>query len=115
MEFESYLRFVATLVFVIALIGLLAFLMRRYSVGGRMMRNARGRRRLSIVEVSPIDGKRRLVLIRRDDKEHLLVVGATGELVVESGIPAPDGAAEPAEDGDPRAVPSIRAGAGEMS
>ena len=90
MELDAYLRFVFALAFVIALIGLLAFAMKRYGLGGRMMRKVGGRRRLSVVEMTPLDGKRRLVLVRRDDREHLLVVGATGETVVESGIPVPD-------------------------
>lgn len=89
MDLDAYLRFVFALVFVIALIGVLAFAVRRYGLGGRMMRRVGGRRRLSVVEMTPLDGKRRLVLIRRDDTEHLLVVGATGETVVERGIPAP--------------------------
>ena len=33
--------------------------------------------------------------MRRDDVEHLLVLGANAELVVESGIPAPE---SPGED-----------------
>ncbi len=90
MDLDAYLRFVFALAFVIALIGLLAFAMKRYGLGGRMMRKVGGRRRLSVVEMTPLDGKRRLVLVRRDDREHLLVVGATGETVVERGIPVPD-------------------------
>ncbi len=90
MDLDAYLRFVFALAFVIALIGLLAFAMKRYGLGGRMMRKVGGRRRLSVVEMMPLDGKRRLVLVRRDDREHLLVVGATGETVVERGIPVSD-------------------------
>ncbi len=90
MDLDAYLRFVFALVFVISLIGVLAFAMKRYGPGGRMMRKVGGRRRLSVVEMTPLDGKRRLVLVRRDDREHLLVVGATGETVVERGIPVPD-------------------------
>ncbi len=90
MDLDAYLRFIFALAFVIALIGMLAFAMKRYGQGGRMMRKVGGRRRLSVVEMTPLDGKRRLVLIRRDDREHLLVVGATGETVVECGIPVPD-------------------------
>ncbi len=90
MDLDAYLRFVFALVFVISLIGVLAFAMKRYGQGGRMMRKLGGRRRLSVVEMTPLDGKRRLVLVRRDDREHLLVVGATGETVVERGIPVSD-------------------------
>jgi flagellar protein FliO/FliZ len=46
-------------------------------------------KRLSIVEVSPVDAKRRLVLVRRDGVEHLVLLGATNETVIETGIAPP--------------------------
>jgi len=112
MDLDAYLRFVFALAFVIALIGLLAFAMKRYGMGGRMVRTMGGRRRLSVVEIAPLDGKRRLVLVRRDDREHLLVVGATGETVVERGIVVPGhGAAGNGEDGGADRVQADAAGA----
>ncbi|CAN5364847.1 hypothetical protein BH10PSE7_BH10PSE7_27010 [soil metagenome] len=53
-------------------------------VGGRV----RGREgaRLGISEYHEIDKDRRLVLIRRDDVEHLLLIGGGQDIVVESGI-----------------------------
>ncbi len=48
----------------------------------------RGRKgsRLGITEYYELDKTRRLVLVRRDDVEHLLMIGGTEELVVESNI-----------------------------
>ncbi len=89
MELTTYLRFLVVLVFVLALIGLLAYILRRLGLGPRVTASG-GKRRLSVVEISPLDGKRKLVLVRRDDREHLLLLGATGELVVETGIPPTD-------------------------
>lgn len=89
MEFETYLRFLAALIFVLAMIGLLAWLARRFGVGGKISIKP-GRRRLGIVEVSQLDGKRRLILVRRDQVEHLLLLGAGSEIVVETGIPMVD-------------------------
>lgn len=89
MEFETYLRFLAALVFVLAMIGLLAWLARRFGVGGKISASP-GRRRLGIVEVSQLDGKRRLILVRRDRVEHLLLLGAGSEIVIETGIPTVD-------------------------
>ncbi|MBV8536095.1 MAG: flagellar biosynthetic protein FliO, partial [Alphaproteobacteria bacterium] len=43
---------------------------------------------LSVVESALLDGKSRLVLVRRDATEHLLVLGPAGAVVVETGIPA---------------------------
>ena len=85
MEMSDYLRFVFALAFVIALIGALAFLAKRYGMGYRNT-SITGKRRLSISEIMPLDAKRRLVLVKRDDKEHLLVIGGTTDLVVENNI-----------------------------
>lgn len=43
-------------------------------------------RRLEIVEHANLDGRRKLVLIRRDDVEHLLLTGGPIDVVVETGI-----------------------------
>ncbi|HLY55173.1 MAG TPA: hypothetical protein VKS60_06430, partial [Stellaceae bacterium] len=48
-----------------------------------------GKRRLGVVEATPIDGRRSLVLIRRDDVEHLLLLGPAHDLVIETRIVAP--------------------------
>ena len=46
----------------------------------------RRERRLEIVEHASLDGRRKLVLIRRDDVEHLLMTGGPVDVVVETGI-----------------------------
>lgn len=45
-------------------------------------------RRLAVVEQSTLDGRRKLVLIRRDDVEHLIMTGGPVDVVVETGIAA---------------------------
>ena len=89
MEFGGYLQFLLALVFVLGLIGLLALLARRMGFGypAAALKGAKTRR-LSVVEATPLDGRRRLVLIRRDDTEHLILMGPTNELLIESGIKA---------------------------
>ncbi len=83
----SYLKFLFALVFVIGLIGGVALLAKRFGIGTRgPMRRAKGNR-LSIVENMQIDAKRRVILIRRDQKEYLLLVGGVTDLVIESDIP----------------------------
>lgn len=42
--------------------------------------------RLSVVEYANVDGKRKLVLIRRDDVEHLIMTGGPVDVVVETSI-----------------------------
>ncbi|WP_372019916.1 FliO/MopB family protein [Tistrella mobilis] len=93
MTFNDILQMIAGLALVAGLIGLVALAIRRW--GDRAGAPARGRR-LALVESRQIDPKRRLVLIRRDDVEHLLLIGGDGDLVIERAIETPDMAAAPA-------------------
>ena len=43
-------------------------------------------RRLDVVEHASVDGRRRLVLIRRDNVEHLIMTGGPVDVVIETGI-----------------------------
>lgn len=87
MSFSDFLYVLVALVFVLGLIGALAVLARRFGLGYQTASRRGRQRRLSIVEVMPVDAKRRLVLLRRDATEHLLLLGTGSELLVEAGIP----------------------------
>ncbi len=97
MEIDTYIRFIGALVFVLALIGLLTWLVRHFGLGGRIGSRNRGKSRIGVVELASVDAKRRLVLVRRDDQEHLILLGASSELLVESGFAPPGGAETKAE------------------
>ena len=84
MGYETYLQFALALAFVVALIVLSAFVARRLGIGGRLATRG-GKRRLSVLEVLPLDGKRRLVLLQRDSIEHLVLLGAQNDLLIECG------------------------------
>ena len=86
MDLVDISRFVLSFVVVIGLIGGLAWVLRRYGTG--RIAAAAGKGRLGVVEVAPVDAKRRLVLVRRDDKEHLILLSPTTETIVETGIGA---------------------------
>ncbi len=43
-------------------------------------------RRLAYVERTALEGGRKLLLVRRDDVEHLILIGGPIDLVVETGI-----------------------------
>ncbi|ACI98317.1 FliO/MopB family protein [Rhodospirillum centenum] len=101
MDATSYLRFIVALVFVLALIGVFGLLLRRFGPGAGLVARARGDRRLAVVEVLPLDAKRRLVLVRRDGVEHLLLLGAATDLVVEGGLPAAPPPPQPATQPKP--------------
>jgi flagellar protein FliO/FliZ len=89
MTVTDYLQFVFALLFVLALIGVATLLARRFGLGHAPRPTSR-KRRLAIEEILPLDGKRRLVLIRRDAVEHLVLLGANSEIVVERGITRKD-------------------------
>ena len=97
MEALDYYRFVLALLFVLGLIGLLAWLARRFRFDGSMLTTAG--RRLAVSEMLPIDARRKLVLVRRDGTELLLMIGQDGTQLLESGIVPPPNPA-------PNSVPS---------
>lgn len=85
MDGQMLLKFGAAFVFVICLMFGLSWALKKFGLAG-VVTSPLSRKRLKIIEVLPLDPRRRLVLISRDDKEHLLVLGPGGETLVESGI-----------------------------
>jgi len=51
--------------------------------------------RLMVLDAAAIDPKRRLVLIRRDEVEHLIMIGGPTDIVIETGISNRSTAASP--------------------
>jgi hypothetical protein len=79
-------KFVVAFVIVLVLIGLTAWLVRRFGAN-RLGSSARGRQpRLAIIDAASVDGRRRLVLIRRDNVEHLMMIGGPNDLIIEPNI-----------------------------
>lgn len=84
MEFwTAYWSYIVGALIVLAVLVLLFVVIR--ALGGRV-RGGKGAR-LGISEYYEIDKDRRLVLVRRDDVEHLVLIGGAQEVVIESGIP----------------------------
>ncbi len=80
-------KFFLAFVIVLGLIGIAAFLMRRFGGGALMMTGPRSRQpRLAVIDAASVDGRRRLVLIRRDNTEHLLLIGGPTDIVIEPNI-----------------------------
>lgn len=91
MDLYGYAKFVLALIFVLSLIGLMAVAARRWGFGLPQANIRRGQpKRIGLVEVTALDAKRRLVLIKRDNVEHLVILGHDGETVVETGITPPN-------------------------
>lgn len=87
---SEILRILFGLVTVIGMIGLAALAARKLglaSASGGFVR----KRRLSVTETLALDARRRVAIIKCDDAEHLIILGANGETVVERNLDgAPD-------------------------
>lgn len=85
----DFLYYLAILAFVVAIIIVGALLWRNYMDGSRPVSGffrPRQEPRLDIVAQANVDGRRRLVLIRRDETEHLIMTGGPVDVVIETGI-----------------------------
>jgi flagellar protein FliO/FliZ len=81
------LTFFFAFVAVLALIGVVAWLIRRFASNRLGANTNRGRMpRLAVIDAAAVDGRRRLVLVRRDNIEHLLMIGGPTDIVVEPNI-----------------------------
>jgi flagellar protein FliO/FliZ len=84
MDWQSLTRLVLALIFVLCLIGIVATLVKQY--GHKLTTGGQGAR-LGVLEWRQLDARHRLVLVRRDNREHLLILTQNSPpLVVESGI-----------------------------
>src|SRR5271165_6177820 len=85
-EMPLALRFFLAFLIVLGLIGAIAWALRRFGAG-RFRDTARGRQpRLAVIDHASVDGRRRLILVRRDNVEHLLMIGGPSDIVVEPNI-----------------------------
>ncbi len=72
-----------------ALLAVIVFVQLRRSRSGLFMSVGRNRRpRLAVMDATAVDNRRRLVLVRRDGVEHLILIGGTNDLVIEQNIDA---------------------------
>jgi flagellar protein FliO/FliZ len=92
-EFFGYLFF---FIFIAALVVIAGLLVRGYLTTGNPTAGLAGaagkffgpkpEKRLDVVDQANVDGRRRLVLIRRDDVEHLIMTGGPVDVVIETNI-----------------------------
>lgn len=88
---DTYIRLVLALLFVLSLIGVLSWLVRRFRLGGAIAHSRGKARRLAVVETLALDAKRRLILVDNGTRRHLLLIGPETDLLIESGDATPDG------------------------
>lgn len=85
-NFSQILNLIAALVFVLALMGGLALLLKKFGFAQGAVMKPGQPKRLKIVETLALDPRRRAVLIRCDDTEHLVILGPNGETVVKTDL-----------------------------
>jgi flagellar protein FliO/FliZ len=87
METTYYIQVGLAFVLVLALMGLLSFILKKvnYAQSGMMSKDSR----LKIVEQRMIDSKTKVAIIRCDDKDHLVVLGQNSTIVVETDLKKP--------------------------
>lgn len=83
MDILDYMRFFGALVLIVGLIAGVAWVAKRFGLAPKV---TGGGGRIGVVAVQSLDTRRKLVLVRRDNREHLLILGPTSETVVETGI-----------------------------
>lgn len=93
MEFSLFLRAILALLFVTGLIGLTSILIKKYGPN-KHLNLTKGNKRLTITEITPLDHRNRLMLIKRDNTEHLILVGPAETTLIESNIPPKPKASE---------------------
>ncbi|MBI1954571.1 MAG: flagellar biosynthetic protein FliO [Proteobacteria bacterium] len=72
-----------SLVFVLGLLGLFLWSMRYWTTKNPWLRSEK---RLKIIEMISLDPKRKLILVNRDNTDHLLLLSPSGDLIIEKNI-----------------------------
>jgi len=104
-EMPLLVKFVLAFVVVLALIVAVTWLVRRFGAARLGSTSARGRQpRLAVIDAAAVDSRRRLVLIRRDNVEHLVLIGGPSDVVIEQNI------VRAVPVAGPREAPPARAG-----
>jgi flagellar protein FliO/FliZ len=108
-DLSVLMKFLVAFVVVLAVLGAGGYLWRRFSGGNLVALGPRGRQpRLAVIDAASVDGRRRLVLVRRDNVEHLLLIGGPTDVVVEPNIDRTAAAATaPAPVRDTKASPAF--------
>ncbi|WP_457091683.1 hypothetical protein [Microvirga sp. P5_D2] len=97
--------FVVAFAIILALVALFGLVLRKLT-GARLMmpgsdRSRSRQPRLGIVDVYDLDRQRQLLLLRRDNVEHLLLIGGPNDVVIETNIVRVAGARIPAPANEP--------------
>ncbi len=92
LESKSFSYVAAAIALLVAVLLILLIIRIAFGRRLRLPRNGRARQpRLGVVDAFDLDRQRQLVIVRRDNVEHLLMIGGPNDLVIESEIVRADG------------------------
>ncbi len=80
------LRMIMALGFVLLLMAGLVYALKKLGLSPETKLQTGDKKRLKIVESLPLDARRRLVIIKCDEQEHLVILSATGETVIKNDL-----------------------------
>ncbi len=80
----SFFYAIFSLLFVLSLIWLVSYALKRFVYDKGFAVPGLKPKRLSVEEIKMIDAKRRLVIVRKDNTEHFILLGANSDLLIES-------------------------------
>src|SRR5882762_5756993 len=83
MEWSTYLQFFLALIFVLGLIMAMSWALKRFGFGDGNKGPLARRRRVAMIESTALDSRHRVVLLRRDDVEHLVLVGPNTSQIIQ--------------------------------
>ncbi|MBX9747576.1 MAG: flagellar biosynthetic protein FliO [Hyphomonadaceae bacterium] len=92
MDWLDWARSLFALIITLALIVGVAYAARRL---GMLQPQGQGARRMKVTESLMLDPRRRMVIVRCDDREHLILLGPGGDVVVADQPAKPELSTEP--------------------
>lgn len=84
----DWLKYLILALLALIVLLIVLWVVRKVTGGTFISGNRHAQPRLSVQDATPVDSHRRLVLVRRDDVEHLLLIGGVTDIVVEQNIRA---------------------------
>jgi hypothetical protein len=89
-EISAAVQYLIAFIIIFVLLALFAVILRRVTAPRGSTANQAGSRsrqpRLGVIDSFDIDSRRQLVLVRRDNVEHLIMIGGPNDVVIESSI-----------------------------
>lgn len=87
MDWNQYIQLGVALALVLAMMGLLSFILKKINFAQSGMANKNTR--IKIIEQRMIDSKHKVAIIRCDDKDHLVILGQNGDTVIRADMDMP--------------------------